>query len=237
MNKVLLFNLKSDLGMFKRPQTNNTPSTFDIIPKSNVLGIILATLGIERKDAKDLYEKFTKQFKYSVHLNSKLNKKYWSEYSYNLNNEFKQKGRQIYSPNNTERLVDIDYNIYILYDDNSEFATIIADFIQMIKLNLSIFPTYSGMANFKNKLMFISESNDPIEKNGEFKTNCFCTKLNYNNYNLNNLKYICYDNIPISNSNYLSYNEYKTINFHYNGEYIDAIGNYFLIENNAIEFI
>jgi len=53
MENVIVFNIKSALGSFMRPQSRNNPDTFNIIPKSALVGIISAVIGFDREFMKE----------------------------------------------------------------------------------------------------------------------------------------------------------------------------------------
>ena len=42
--------IKGNWGHFKRPETNNNPLSFDIMPKTAFIGMVGAVLGIKREE-------------------------------------------------------------------------------------------------------------------------------------------------------------------------------------------
>jgi len=60
IDKIISFDIKSDFGMFKKPDVNDIYFTFNIIPKPTLLGILGAIIGLggysQQKD--NLYPKF-----------------------------------------------------------------------------------------------------------------------------------------------------------------------------------
>ena len=63
IDKIISFDIKSDFGMFKKPDVNNIYFTFNIIPKPTLLGILGAIIGLggysQQKDNQypEFYEK------------------------------------------------------------------------------------------------------------------------------------------------------------------------------------
>lgn len=241
MNKVFIFNIKGALGSFVRPQSNNNPSTFNIMPKSAVIGLIGAVIGLDKEFMKvnNYYKLFTEKIKYSIELCSPFKIKYWSEYAYNHSN-MEQSGRTLYSPIISERLVDIDYNIYLLYDESDiDLNTYLNNFITNVKNKESVYFPYLGMVNFQADLEYIGEYTNIKLKNGEFITNSICTNLVYDDENLP-FEFIRTDEIPTLSNSYLSHNKasYKRIFFHEEGRELKAEGDYYVINDNKnVEFI
>lgn len=239
MEKVIVFNVKSALGSFQRPQSNNNPSTFLIIPKSAMVGMICAVLGLDRDFMKEsnMYKILTEKLRYSVISRSPFQIKCWSEYGYNHGNVFQSKKRLIYTPAKFERLIDVNYDIYVMYDDNDiDIKTLLLNFVENVKFNQFMFPPYMGMANFPADLTFIGEY-EPQACNGKFNTNAICTELVTDDSQP--FKNIKHDDIPTLSISYLAHDRdsYKTVYFHDSCGSLEAEGNYYLVGKEAIEFI
>lgn len=236
--KVLIFNIQSALGSFQRPQSNNNPSTFHIMPKSAVIGTICSVVGWDREFMKEnnMYKILTEKLQYSIRPRSNFQIKYWSEYGYNHGNVFK-KDRPIYTPSKFERLVDVNYDVHILYDDkDTDVNALLSNFIKNIKNGEFVFPPYMGMANFTAEIKYIGEF-EPQACNGKFETYAICTELIINDSQP--FKDIRTDDIPTLSINYLAHdmNGYKTIYFHDKCGSLQAEGNYYQVGEEAIEFI
>jgi len=239
MENVIVFNIKSALGSFMRPQSRNNPDTFNIIPKSALVGIISAVIGLDREFMKEnnMYKILTEKLKYSIRLRSPFQKKFWCEYGYNHGNVFQCADRSNYTPTKFERLVNVDYDVYILYDNNdTNINPLLEDFINNIKANEFVFLPYMGMANFFADITYIGVF-EPKACCGKFKTYNFCTNLVLDESQP--FENIGTDDIPTTSISYLGHNNksYKTIFFHNNCDSLDAEGNYFLIQNECVEFI
>lgn len=237
MEKFVHFNLKSALGSFNRPYSNNNPSTFYIIPKSALAGIILGINGIKRSIAikENLYKLMTENIDYSVVFKSPFKIKYWVEYGYNLDNVGKK--RSNYNPIKFERLVDVDYDIYIKYSNqNDRVLKIMEDFIQNIKKrDFAFFPSM-GNANFFADIEFCGEF-ESNKLSGRFKTKGICTNIVMSDeISYNTIKS---DSIPIKNVSYLGFdhNSYITIYFDEECNKILSEGNYYEINGESLEFI
>ena len=65
IDKIVSFDIESDFGMFKKPDVNDVYFTFNIIPKTQILGILGAVIGLggynQMKDSDD-YPEFYKEF-------------------------------------------------------------------------------------------------------------------------------------------------------------------------------
>jgi len=237
MEKVVAFNIKSALGSFLRPQSNNNPSTFHIIPKSAVVGIIGAVIGLERDVMRDnnMYKFFTEKLKYSVIPRSNFQIKYWSEYSYIHGNVFQGGDIPIHTPRKSEKLVNISYDIYIKYsDEDADVKSFLQNFTSNIKENSFVFPPYMGMANFPADITYIGEYVPEI-RNGKFTTNGICTTLDIDD--MDKFRDIGIDDIPTQSISYLAHHIYKTIYFHKNCGSLQAEGNYYAVNEEALEFI
>ncbi len=237
MEKVIVFNIKSALGSFQKPQSNNNPSTFSIIPKSAVVGIISAIIGLERNFMveNNMYKELTEKLRYSVKLCSPFHIKYWSEYGYNHRNLASK--RPNYNPTKFERLVDVNYNVYILYNtDDTDLNALIGNFIDYIKKNVHVFHPFMGMANCPIKTTYIGEY-DAQPHNGEFKTSTFCTSLVMSDDQP--FEDIRTDNLPTRCNSYLSFDNesYKTIYFNDKCGTLQAKGNYHQVGDESVEFI
>lgn len=239
MEKVVVFNIKSDLGSFKRPSSNNNPSTFHIMTKSALIGIIGAVVGLDWDFMKisGAYESLTEKLQYSIRLRAPFQIKYWSEYGYNHHNMVYEPTRPIYTPTKFERLINVEYDVYVLYDGNdTEVSELMQNFTENVKKNEFIFPPYMGMANFHSDLKFIGEY-APQQCNGKFKTATICTNLVMTESLP--FEHIRTDDIPTRNISYLAYNRdsYKTIYFHDSCGFLEAEGNYYQIGEEMVEFI
>ena len=238
MEKIIKINIKSALGSFKKPQSNNNHSSFNIIPKSTLIGIIGAVVGLDRNYMREfnVYKFLSENIQYSIKLNKPFIKKYWSEYGYNLANK-KQSGRSLYTPDKFERIVDIDYDVCIKFnDENKDINIILNNFISNLKNEVSIFPTYMGMANFMNDISFIGEFQSEL-KHGEFKSKYFVTDLDMSkDIDFTN---IMSEDLPTKSLDYLvyDYKSYKNIYFNDKCEDLFAVGDYYLIDDECVEFI
>ena len=239
MEKVIIFNTKSDLGSFQRPQSNNNPSTFNVIPKSALVGMICAVVGIDRDIMREtnMYKTLTEKLRYSVIPRKPFQIKYWSEYGYNHGNVFQSADRPVYTPAKYERLVDVDYDIHVLYDNEDQDVTkLIQNFIENVRNQEYVFPPYMGMANFMIDISYVGEV-QPQACNGVFKTRGICTELVVEDgLEFENIRT---DDLPTRSVSYLAHDNqsYRTIYFHDNCGTIKAEGNYYEVGEECLEFI
>ena len=239
MKKAFLFNIQSALGSFQRPQSNNNPSTFHVMPKSAVVGMICGVVGWNREFMKEnnMYKILTEKLQYSIRLRSSFQIKYWSEYGYNHGNVFQGGDRPVYTPSKFERLVDVNYDIYVLYDDSdADIKALLSNFVENIKTGQFVFPPYMGMANFMADITYVGEF-EPQACNGKFETHAICTELiTDDSQPFENIRT---DDIPTQSISYLAHDRdsYKTIYFHDNCGSLQAEGNYYQVGQEAVEFI
>lgn len=66
--KGFQFKIDGDWAHFKKPETNNNPLSHDLIPKTALIGMIGAVLGIERKKMKFLFPQLSEDLLYGVEL-------------------------------------------------------------------------------------------------------------------------------------------------------------------------
>jgi len=238
---ILSIIIKGDVACFNKPITNNNPSTFNIITKPALIGMIAASNGLKRTECKDIkfYKNISEELKYTVILKNKFNKGFWNEYAENFQNKIDKIDRILYSPKNSERLYNINYEIKLFYDKNKDINRFINNFIENIKNNNHIYPLYLGMANmFCNiKYLNLEDINDE-SFNGEFETKGFVTNLihsdeedYYEKIIVDNVPTLCLDNFVHSRE------DYKEIYFHENGGFIKGKGKYYKLNNECYEFV
>ncbi|WP_320035396.1 type I-B CRISPR-associated protein Cas5b [Halarcobacter sp.] len=143
MKKLISFTIKSDFGMFKKPDINDKIFiTYNIIPKTYILGMLGAIMGYEgyaqNKDQTkmpEFYEKL-KNLRIAVvpsDKNGGIYKKEFILFNNTTNGETK---------NITEQtLVNPAYDIYIEIDENHEL-------IKRLKSNQSEYLPYMGKNEF-----------------------------------------------------------------------------------------
>lgn len=236
--KTIVFNVKGALGSFKRPQSNNNPSTFYIIPKSALIGLICGNIGIDRETMKktNMYEILSEKLQYSVQLKNPFQIKSWSEYGYNHRN-IVNPGRPLYTPAKSERLVNINYDVYLLFDENDDdINALMSNFLKHLKENVHIFPPYLGMANMHADLSYCGEYT-PKYQNGVFKTKGFCTNLVMEEEQP--FENIRTDSVPTKSKSFLSHdsNSYVDIYFHDDCGFIKGEGDYYRVGEKEVEFI
>ena len=66
--KGLQFKIDGDWAHFKKPETNNNPLSHNLIPKTALIGMIGAVLGIEREKMKSLFPQLSEDLLYGVEL-------------------------------------------------------------------------------------------------------------------------------------------------------------------------
>ena len=161
--------LSGNWAHFKKPETNNNPLTHDLIPKTALIGLIGAVLGIERQDMKALFPVLSEDFKYGVELLKPLRKESWGFTS--------RKAIQPTasgSPKYFEFLKNPDFKVTLaLHNDRSQSH--FKQFLQSVKEETSVYTPVLGWHNCPAEVYFTSEGELSELKEGMFKTQGFVT--------------------------------------------------------------
>ena len=239
MERVLIINMQSNFGAFIKPQSNNNPETYAIIPKSALVGMMCANVGHDRDLMKSehMYSVMTNELEYSLILNTPFKKASWSEYSYNHLNV--DNARPNYTPGRSERLYDVNYTVYIKYNTNSSevVTSTITNFIDNVKSGVSMYPMCMGMSNMPCDVAFVDDFALDEIKIGEFITCGVCTNI----ISSNDQEYdvIGTDMLPTKSLDFLTMDKssVKRIYFHENCGKLISSGEHYVIGSKCIEFI
>ena len=238
---VLKFNIKGDVGCFINPFYNNNPSSFNIMTKPSIVGMIGSVLGKRRKECKleNFFSIMSDNISYSIKYNKRYIKKSWCEYAYDIMNDG-DKRTTTYNPRFYERLYNLDFDILILYNDTNEYVlNIMTNFINFIRNQKFVYHPYLGMCNMFVDLKYLSLNKIDEKNNGDFYTNGLVTNLlhieDLNQYKDN----IITDSVPIffKLACHHIINKYKQIFFNINNEKIKGNGDYYVINDECYEFI
>ncbi len=168
--KAFQFDIKGDWAHFKKRETGNNPLTHDLIPKTALIGMIGAVLGIERTDMKPLFPQFSNDFLYGVSFLNPLKKLSWGFTS--ARGFSKQSPIKPHSPKYFEFLKSPCFRILLaLNEKGSEqyFDT----FRKYIEKEITEYPPILGWHNCPAELSFHSSGDLKKIENGEFETQSF----------------------------------------------------------------
>jgi CRISPR-associated protein Cas5h len=180
--KCVIFNIKSNYGLFRKHEFNNNEITYSFIPKTALIGMIGAVTGINRNDMNEKYWNILmKDLKYNLVFKKKRLTKNLSFYQTNFDN-LTQKNRPLKSPKSSEYLKNIDWDIYLLIDEkksDSSSVEIFDKFVHFIKNDISIYPPKMGRNECNATIEYLDYFDDVkySENVEEFDTIGFVKKL------------------------------------------------------------
>ena len=149
--KGFQFKIDGNWAHFKKPDTNNNPLSHDLIPKTALIGMIGAVLGIERKKMKSLFPQLSEDLLYGVELLNPVTKT-----SCGFTSHTAITPTAIKSPKAFEMLRDVSYKVCVgLYGERSQ--SIFDDFQNAILEGYAVYDPYLGIANCPAELSFISQ--------------------------------------------------------------------------------
>ena len=182
--------IAGDWAHFKKPDTNNNPLSHDIIPKTALIGMIGAVLGIERKKMRPLFPQLSEDLLYGVQLLKPVTKTSWVVTAHTAINP-----TAIKSPKAFEMLRNVSYKVCVgLLNERSQY--IYDDFQNGILEGHSVYDPYLGIANCPAELTAINQGEFSMMNIGDFKTKGFVI-ANKNRLKLNADGFrIGFDNLP-----------------------------------------
>jgi CRISPR-associated protein Cas5h len=169
--EILIFNISGEYGHFRKFNTTTSPLTYSIPPRTAIIGIIGAILGIEREednnkfkpDVIPLQEQFGKSnAEIAIQIINPIKKK---NVCFNLidtkHSFFNIKNRtQI----EFELLQDVEYRIFFSFSQKDIFETV----TERIKNKNHHFTPYLGLSQFTASIEFVDVVNAEIKKKDEF---------------------------------------------------------------------
>lgn len=175
---------------FKKPDTNNNPLSHDIIPKTALIGMIGAVLGIEREKMKPLFPQLSEDLLYGVQLLKPVIKTSWGFTAHTAINP-----TAIKSPKAFEMLRDVSYKVCVgLLNERSR--SIFDDFLNAILKGHAVYDPYLGIANCPAELAVISQGEFSLMNTGDFKTKGFIIANKYKLKIIDDDFRIGFDNLP-----------------------------------------
>jgi len=161
----ITFKLSGRYGHFKRPESNDNPSTYSYMHKVALVGFIGAVVGIERQDMKPVYQQLCDDLLYSIRILNKIIKEpHAFTKRYTIPSRFYKSGRRF-----CEYLKDPCYEITVVLK-NERSKEIFDVFCKNIREGLSVYPTYFGSINCSAYVGYVGTPDVSDEKNGVFET-------------------------------------------------------------------
>ena len=162
-NKLLTFRLYGNFAHFNQPMSNRFRNTYSIIPKPQLLGLIGSIAGLEgykNKTTTPEFYRLIRDLKVFIKPNDYSDRKFTVKY--NSLNSFLNNRVDTGSPNviiNEQVLLNPDYEIGLLLDENNDLHNTI---IENIQHNRSVFHIYLGKNEFFANVQYISLGNYEI---------------------------------------------------------------------------
>ena len=228
---MLKFNLKGDYGHFKIPYTNNNPLTHSFITKTALLGLMGAVLGIDRKEMRLMYPMLSTGFKYSVVLNSKLEKVSIGQYMFNFGNISKS-DRPNATPKPMEFLKNPNYTVYLLLMvDDKKVVEFFNNFIEYARKGYAVWNPTLGVANCPAQIEGI-EVGEVKQLDGEYETYGFVEKVLTSDFS----GIIYTDSIPTQQNEdwFNDPDKYVKVKFADNGALLKSSGTYYRYKDENI---
>lgn len=193
--KGLQLKISGNWGHFKKPETNNNPLTHDLIPKTALIGLIGAVLGIERAEMKDKFPVLSEDLLYNVALLQVIKKVSWGFTSRTAINPTKSG-----SPKYFEFLQNPSFKVNLALKDNRSIKDF-DYFLEALKKEESIYTPVLGWHNCPADLEFISEGTFSKAKTGQFVTNGFAESNNHKITSFEDGFRIGFDKLPTHQDN------------------------------------
>jgi CRISPR-associated protein Cas5h len=188
MAKLVVFDVSSSFGYFRKAFTTTNALTHAVIPRSSVEGLVGAILGLSILE----YPEILKESKIAIETLSdvrKINMKYmhtnpdwWQNISYYFQNKTSTKQIQFAVPASVELLVNPKYRIYI---DNEQTNTQLTKMLQDKKTfytpylgTSSMFCAIKHVGEFEYKI--VSKKETPVRSSIPFLDNMPQIKLEKN---------------------------------------------------------
>lgn len=176
--KGIQIKIEGDWAHFKKPDTNNNPLSHDLIPKTALIGIMGAVLGIEREKMRPLFPQLSEDLVYGVQLLKPVIKTSFGFTSHTAINP-----TAIKSPKAFEMLRNVSYLVCMgLLNERSQ--SIFEDFQNAILKGYAVYDPYLGIANCPAELTAINQGEISSRNTGDFETKGFIVA---NKYKLNTI--------------------------------------------------
>jgi len=204
--KAYRIKISGNWGHFRRPETNNNPISFDFIPKTALIGLIAATIGLNRKQLKIMYSDLCTNILYSVRLLNPISK---LSHSFRI---YKYKGdlmNIVYPPQAYELLKLPAFEVIL-----AGTSDVLNKFIDYVKSNKAIYTPTLGLINCPAELEFIEEL-ELEEKKQLDKIMTLGLIPKESKVIIDQNVAVSYDEIPISQDNNWKNNKTQSVYYSY----------------------
>jgi len=174
VDKIISFDISSDFGMFKKPDVNDVYFTFNIIPKTQILGILGAVIGLRgynQMKESDSYPEFYKEFQdLPIGITPYGNKGVFQKRIIKYNNTVGYANKDGGTLNIIEQtLIEPKYKIYIGLDLSKNSHKKLNEFIDEESVQYEYIP-YMGKNEFRLEIDEVKHPKDvkSFSPNDEF---------------------------------------------------------------------
>ncbi|XRO74662.1 type I-B CRISPR-associated protein Cas5b [Methanocaldococcus sp. 28A] len=163
---ILVFDIWSDYGHFKKIYTTTSPLTYDIIPKTSIYGFLGAMLGFSR----DEYLKYLNgnTTKIALRILNPIKKTYFGLNLINTKGNYfipiKKKGHEPRTQIRFELLKNPKYRLYVNISDSKIYNNL----KKLLKEHKTIYTPYLGLSELIANFKFIGEFETVMEKSDDF---------------------------------------------------------------------
>ncbi len=149
MEKVIIFNVSSRFAIFRKPYSTTSSLSYDFPPRTAIIGMIAAVIGLDNSSGKARYFEELKDLKIALEILNPVMKK--RTVFNNLNTKKSAPSRHILTI--TEMLINPAYRIYVCY--NNEKVELLKKFLAKKE---SHYTPYLGVSNCIAKLDLVGDS-------------------------------------------------------------------------------
>jgi len=168
MMQGILLDIDGNWAHFRKPETSNNPLSHDLIPKTALIGLIGAVLGVDRESMKPLFPQLSEDLLYGVQVNNAVKKQSWGFTYRSVSDAFAK------TPKQMELIRDPDYTMLVaLRNDRSD--EVFDRFKNAVYNDETAFTPVLGLHNCPANLRFIQVGQVETIPSGDFETKGFVT--------------------------------------------------------------
>ncbi len=200
--------ISGNWGHFRKPEANNNPISYDIMPKTAFIGLVCAVNGYTREEAKQLYTPIANNLLYSLTITKPIKKLSTQFRIYKYKGSLSKAERP---PQTYEILKDPSYTIYF----RSEYEAL-GIFVKNIKEKKSIYTPCLGLLNCPANINYINSIDLEKVSNKELTVNTIIPKNSCNVYMGKSFKgLLANDSIPTKQNDNWQNTEYIDVFYSY----------------------
>ena len=167
--------LQGNWAHFKKPETNNNPLTYDIIPKTAVIGLIGAVLGIRRNEMKPLFPQLSEDLMYGVEIQGGISKVSCGFSARRAIDPLHLYSKGQHRPRKSFELLKNPRYLVALALANKRSQKIWDGFLHALQNNISHFTPVLGLHNCPANIEFVNAT-EFSKNSGKFTAKCFVSR-------------------------------------------------------------